>query len=381
MEIVRVEASHQAYPFRGYFKFLGTAGHQVVTVRIVSDDGSEGWGQSVFPLRWSYETPEVALVLIGRYFGPALLGQDPREIVALSSRLDEVLAPGFTQGYPLTRASLDLALHDLAGKLLGQPVWRLWGCPPPQPVMLSWTVNVTSLADAEVVVEQGRQLGYRHFNLKVAPDVKFDVELARIVRQMAPECFLWADANGGYTLESAKQAARLLAEVGVDVLEAPLRPHMIQGYRQLRRLGALPIIMDEGVITPRDLIEFIRLEMMDGLAVKLSRSGGLLATKRQLEIILDAGLLALGSGLTDPDVSLAGSLALFGAFRLRFPAALNGPQFLSACVLKQPLRIENGLAYAPEGPGLGVAVDPKMLQQLSVPAAPPLATNHVVVEK
>ncbi len=50
MEIVRVEASHQAYPFRGYFKSLGTAGHQVVTVRIVSDDGSEGWGQSVFPV-------------------------------------------------------------------------------------------------------------------------------------------------------------------------------------------------------------------------------------------------------------------------------------------------------------------------------------------
>ncbi len=155
---------------------------------------------------------------------PALLGQDPREIVALSSRLDEVLAPGFTQGLPAHPGQFDLALHDLAGKLLGQPVWRLWGCPPPQPVMLSWTVNVTSLADAEAVVEQGRQLGYRHFNLKVAPDVKFDVELARIVRQMAPECFLWADANGGYTLESAKQAARLLAEVGVDVLEAPLRP-------------------------------------------------------------------------------------------------------------------------------------------------------------
>ena len=379
MKIIRVEASHQAYPFRGYFKFLGAESHQVVTVSVTADDGTTGWGQSVFPLRWSYETPEVALVVIGNYYGPAILGHDPLELGVIHEILDRTLPPGFTQGFPLTRAGLDIALHDLAAKLLHQPVWRVWARGIPAPVQLSWTVNVTSLADAEKVVEEGRQKGYRNFNLKVAPDLRFDIELVRIVRRLAPECFLWADANGGYDLDTAKKAVKKLADAGLNVLEAPLRPNQIAGYRELRRVGALPIIMDEGVITAHDLVEFIRLEMLDGLAVKLSRSGGLFSARRQLEIVLDAGLLALGSGLTDPDLSLAASLALFGAYELRLPAALNGPQFLAETFLVHPLRIEGDKAFCPEGPGLGVEIDPAKLEKLTVQPRSPLQTSKIRV--
>ena len=68
-------------------------------------------------------------------------------------------------------------------------------------------------------------------------------------------------------------------------------------------------------------------------------------------------MIWLGSGLTDPDISLAAALGLYGAFGLKTPAALNGPQFLTADVLKKPIRIENGTAAIPEGPGLGIEVD------------------------
>jgi muconate cycloisomerase len=75
-------------------------------------------------------------------------------------------------------------------------------------------------------------------------------------------------------------------------------------------------------------------------------------------------LIWLGSGLTDPDISLAAALGLYGAFDLKKPAALNGPQFLAGDVLKKPLRIENGLAYIPQGPGLGVEVDEAKVVEL-----------------
>ena len=65
----------------------------------------------------------------------------------------------------------------------------------------------------------------------------------------------------------------------------------------------------------------------------------------------------MGSGLTDPDVSLAASLALFGTFGLDKPAALNAPQFLSTSVLASPLPIHEDVAEVPDGPGLGVTVD------------------------
>ena len=73
---------------------------------------------------------------------------------------------------------------------------------------------------------------------------------------------------------------------------------------------------------------------------------------------------ALGSGLTDPDISLAASLILYGAYNLKKPAALNGPQFLTADVLKNPLEIKSGEAKIPTGPGLGISVDENKVREL-----------------
>jgi muconate cycloisomerase len=100
------------------------------------------------------------------------------------------------------------------------------------------------------------------------------------------------------------------------------------------------------------------------MAMKPARCGGLLSNKRQIEYCLKKNLLWLGSGLTDPDISMAATLGLYGAFGLKKPAALNGPQFLTADVLKKPLRIEDGMAYVPDGPGLGIEVDEDKVTEL-----------------
>ncbi len=122
--------------------------------------------------------------------------------------------------------------------------------------------------------------------------------------------------------------------------------------------------MDEGIVSPVELREFIRLGMLDGVAMKPARCGGLLSNKRQIEICLEHNLIWLGSGLTDPDISLAATLSLYGAFGLKKPAALNGPQFLTADILKKPLHIERGVAHVPQGPGLGIEVDEGKVRDL-----------------
>jgi L-alanine-DL-glutamate epimerase-like enolase superfamily enzyme len=356
------------YPMTGYFKFFtgphGSAGRAAVIVKITADDGTVGWGQSVPIAKWSYETLETATVVLEEYFAPVLIGHDPRDIQGAHSKMDQALAPGFSTGMPISRAGIDLALHDLTGNLSGKSLAEMWGRPPGGPITLSWTVNVTGLDDIGSVMEEGKKRGYRHFNIKVAPDPEFDVALAKEVRRTAPETFLWADANGGYDLESALKAAPLLADAGVDVLESPLRPNRMSGYLALKKQGALPILMDEGVISPTDLEEFFKLGMMDGVAMKPARCGGLESNKKQIEFCQKHGLVWLGSGLTDPDISMAASLRLYGAFGLKKPAALNGPQFLTADVLKNPLRIENGIAQIPEGPGLGIDVDENKINAL-----------------
>jgi len=361
VKIESIELFPLRYPMTGYFKFFtgphGSAGRAAVIIKITADDGTIGWGQSLPIAKWSYETLETAYVVLKEYFIPVLIGRNPTDILGAHTVMDQAVAPGFSIGMPITRAGIDLALHDLCGKLAGQSLAHMWGKSSSETITLSWTVNVTKLEDIGAVVEEGKTKGYQHFNIKVAPDPDFDITLARKVRSLAPDTFLWADANGGYDPETALKAAPRLADAGVDVLEAPLRPNRISGYQALKKQGALPILMDEGVTSPTDLEEFIKLGMCDGAAMKPARCGGLISCKRQIELCLKNDLIWLGSGLTDPDISLAASLILFGAFGLKKPAALNGPQFLTADVLKKPITIRKGMAYLPSGPGLGIEVD------------------------
>jgi L-alanine-DL-glutamate epimerase-like enolase superfamily enzyme len=361
VKIDRIDLFPMRYPMTGYFKFFtgphGSAGRAAVIVKITTDDGTVGWGQSVPIAKWSYETLETATVVLHEYFAPVLIGRDPADIHGAHAEMDRALAPGFTTGMPISRAGIDLALHDLAGKLSDRSLAQMWDKPKGGPITLSWTVNVTSLDDIRSLMDEGKKRGYRHFNIKVAPDPEFDVALAKEVRRLSPKSFLWADANSGYEPETALKAAPRLADAGVDVLEAPLRPNRISGYQALKKQGALPIFMDEGVISHIDLEEFIKLDMLNGVAMKPARCGGLVSNKRQIELCQRHNLMWLGSGLTDPDISMAATIGLYGAFGLKKPAALNGPQFLTADVLKKPLRIENGTAHIPDGPGLGIEVD------------------------
>ena len=266
---------------------------------------------------------------------------------------------------PLTRAAVDIALHDLVGRASGRSLAEMWNLPRRGSLELSWTVNAVKLEDVETSVAEGKRRGYQQFNVKVAPDPAFDVEVLKIVRGAAPDGFLWTDANGGYEVDTALRAAPMLADAGVNLLESPLPPNRISGYQALKKQGAVPVYMDEGVVSHVELGEFIMLGMLDGMAMKPARCGGLTSNRRQIEMCLEHGLGWVGSGLCDPDLSLAASLGLYDACALGEAAVLNGPQFLDASILKQPIRVENGVAEVPDGPGLGVEVDEEKLEEMS----------------
>ena len=371
--IASIETFAVNYPTVGYFKFFeGPKGRTPmrpsVVVKITADNGVIGWGQSVPSHRWSYETLETVQTTIANYLAPELIGLDPFDEAAIRAAMNRIIAPSFSTGQPICKAGVDLALFDLTGKLLGQSAAQRWNKKGRERITLSWTVNVQSLDEVERVVGTGLARGYRNFNVKVAPDPRFDLELCRIVKRLAPDGFLWADANGGYDVATALAVAPKLADLGVPVLEQPLPANRLTGYQRLKQLGALPIIMDEGVVSSVELAEFIKLGLLDGVAIKHARCGGITEARRQIEMLQDAGLMFLGSGLSDPDVSLAAALALYGAYDLEYPAALNGPQFLAGSILRNPFEVIGGEVAVPPGSGLGVELDST---KLGTPVASP----------
>ncbi len=373
MKIVSIDVHPVEYRTRMFFKFFttprGASGRPSVVIKVTTEEGIVGWGQSVPIATWSDETMETATLALRNYYAPVLIGRDARDLDGAHAAMDAAIRPSFSTGMPLTRAGMDMALWDIAGKAAGKSLAGLWGLPHRGRCELSWTVNVKSLEDVAASVEKGKAMGYRHFNVKVAPDPAFDREVVTQVRDLAPDGFLWTDANCGYDLETALAAAPMLADLGVQVFESPLPPNRISGYRALKRQGAVPIYMDEGIVSPVELGEFLGLEMLDGVAMKPARCGGLSSNKRQIELCLDHGLKWAGSGLCDPDLSLAAALALYDAFGLETAAVLNGPQFLGESLLKTPIAITGGVAEVPEGAGLGVAVDEAALAEMAARTA------------
>jgi L-alanine-DL-glutamate epimerase-like enolase superfamily enzyme len=369
--ISRVDTIPILYPVAGHFKFFeNTAGRPLgrpaVLVRIVADDGTEGWGECVPSPRWSYETLETVLSTIRHYLATDLIGQSPFDTMSLHAAMNRAIAPSFSTGQPVCKAGIDLALFDLTGKLLNQTAGQRWGRHDRSMVALSWTLNPRSLDEVDLLVNQAHVRGYRDFNIKIAPDPSADLALVKRVRNLAPQAVLWADANGGYTEADALAVAPRLADLGVSYFEQPVAANRLNGFAKLKRQGALPIIMDEGIVAVVELEEFHRLQLLDGVAVKVARVGGLEEARRQIEFLEQNGLLFLGSGLTDPDVSLAGTLALFGAYGLAHAAALNGPQYLTASVLRSPFRQQQGKLPVPAGPGLGIEIDPEAVAELEI---------------
>jgi L-alanine-DL-glutamate epimerase-like enolase superfamily enzyme len=354
-----VELARLDYALVGDFKFFKGARRPTLLLRLTDEAGLQGCGQAVPVETWTYETVETVESTLEHYLAPALLGADPSDLADVHARMERAIRPSFSVGQPLAKAAVDLACHDLWGKQAGRPVFELLGKKTADEIKLSWTVNAASLELARAQMEKGKAAGYDSFNVKIGPPQTpdYDRQLVRAVRDFAPRGFHWADANTGYELADALRMARELAEAGFRALESPLPPNRIRDYQALKKQDALPILMDEGIVSPVEAEEFAALGMMDGIAMKVARCGGLWHAARIVDMLRERSMLLFASGLTDPDLSLAASLHLFAAAGLARPAALNGPQFLEGRgVTDTRLRAAGDLIKVPGAPGLGIEV-------------------------
>ena len=351
-----VELARLDYALVGDFKFFKSGRRPSLLVRLTDEDGLQGCGQSVPVETWSYETAESVESTLEHYLAPAVLAADPADLADVHARMERAIRPSFSIGQPLAKAAVDLACYDLWGKQTGRRVCEILGSRICEEIKLSWTVNAASLEAARAQLEQGHAAGYDSFNVKIGPPQtpEYDRQLVRAVRDFAPRGFHWADANTGYGLADALRMARELAEAGFRALESPLPPNRIRDYQALKKQGALPILMDEGIVSPVEAEEFAALGMMDGVAMKVARCGGLWHAAGIVDMLRERGLELFASGLTDPDLSLAASIHLFAAAGLSRPAALNGPQFLDGRgVTDARLRSVGDHLKVPTAPGLG----------------------------
>ena len=267
------------------------------------------------------------------------LGDDPFD-------MDEVLSKR-PSGSRAARSAIDEALHDLWGKKLGQPLYKLFGLNPNKLPLTSFTVGMD---EPEIMAEQAKSSGYPLLKIKLG-SVKDEAIVAAI--RKVTDASLRVDANAGWSRERALEIIPRLADYGLEFIEQPLAVEDVEGFFWLKeRLRAqhvdIPIFADETAKTSHDVAKLAGA--IDGVVVKTMKSEGIREALRMIHTARAYDMQIMLSCMVESSVGVtaAAHLAPFCDY-----ADLDGPLLIK----NDPYR---GLQYdgakfkLPDGPGLGV---------------------------
>ncbi len=369
VRIEQVKATTLALPAIGTFHLAGGVFSEEgtptlrVLVEVRGSNGIRGFAEVTPCPNWCYETVESITTTIRYHLGPAILGKPAWDLDGLHRIMDRVVHPGVSTGQPLAKSGIDVAVHDLLARTLGVPLYVLLGGKRVDRIRLSFLVSAVEPDEATELTRTGLKLGYTAFKVKIGiRGEQDDLRIVHAVRDTAgQDAFLWVDANQGYSLDVAMRVARKLADLGVAAFEQPLRGNSPSQFRRLVQLGAVPIAIDESIVSVSDLLEYIRHDAIDIAVAKVQRSAGLWYARQQCALAEAAGIQLFGSGLCETDLGMAVGAHLFAAFGITTPCDLNGRQFVGSAYLKKRTHVENGWLIVPDGPGTGVEVSDELV--------------------
>ena len=335
-----------------------------VYLRLQTEDGLYGWGEAPHMIGDSHagETQaSVALQLRERLL-PAVLGRDPLAVEAAQAAMNRALREN-----PRAKSAVNIALFDLAGKALGVPSSTLLGGAVRTTVPLSWSLPMMStdamLAEADEMVARG----FRIFKLKVGAreSVDEDIAVARAVREhLGDGIRLRADANQGYTAAAGVRVARELAALRFEFLEQPVGRFDLDGMAEVGRSSGLEIMADESANNAREVYEVARARAASMISVYINSGGGISEAVRMSHVAEAAGLRCYVGGALEGPVAARACLHFAAACpSVSLGCEQVGQYLLEADVGTEPIAFVDGDFVVPEGPGLGVDLDPARLAQ------------------
>ncbi len=367
MKITRIEPIPVCVPLKKGLTTKTAHGEHVVSpyvlVRVHTDEGLVGLGEATVAPRWSGETSRSCVAALEELIGPALVGQDPARITALRATMDRVL-----KGNPFTKAAVEMALWDLAGKAAGKPVHDLLGGKVRDEVPIKLVVGGFAVGRARALAEQFLAWGARALKVKVGLDPEEDVARVEAVRHAAGAGVpLGVDANCGWDLATARRALRRLAGCDLLFAEQPVPPGDPAALAALRRDQAVPVMADESVFTPADAWQLAAHQAADVFSVYPGKHGGIAGTVEVAHFARAAGVAcALGSNL-ELGVGTAAMLHVAAAVpniaSEVYPADAIGPLYHESDLLTEPLALGPVAARVPAGAGLGVDLDEDQLRR------------------
>jgi L-Ala-D/L-Glu epimerase len=318
-------------------------GRRNVWVRLTDHDGVEGWGEA--PATPYYgDTADTVAGVLPAYAAILADEDDPLDLERIEARIHVLVGRN-----PAARTAISAALHDLVGKRLGTPVWRLWGLDPAAAPRSSFTL---AMADADETRTRARANAHRPV-LKIRVGGADDEARIRAIRDEAPDATLYVDANTAWTAKQALLRMPLFEEMNVAFVEQPLHPHDHDGLRLLRRRARLPIIADESCETAADIPRLVGA--VDGINIKLAKCGSLREAVRMVHTARSHRLTVMLGCMLESSLGIAAAVQLAPLVDY---LDLDGALLVANDPFTGPGMEEDGSIRFNEAPGLGVARRP-----------------------
>jgi len=299
-------------------------------------DGVTGYGEASMPpyLGESHET-------VARFLSAVDLSRFPDPFLTedIVSYIDSVMPGNYA-----AKASVDIALHDLTGKLTGEPCYRIFGLNPEKTPMTSFTIGLDTPGVVRQKVDEAAP--YRILKVKLGRDN--DREMIEVIRSVT-EKPLCVDVNQGWKdRDHALEMAEWLAGQGVIFLEQPLPGEQREDLAWLTKRSPIPIIGDEAIQNINDIIE--NRETYSGINIKLMKCGGLSTALKMIHIARALGLKVMIGCMTETSCAVTAAAHLSP---LADWCDLDGNLLISNDPF-DGLKITDGRVILPGRPGIGV---------------------------
>ena len=331
---------------------------ETVVIALDTDAGLTGWGE-VCPIPHYLPAYARGVAPALQELAPVLLGGDPLGAEALMAR-----AEAWLPGHAYAKSALDIALWDITGQAAGMPLFALLGGRQAADLPLYHSITCVAPDEMARIARTAQAAGITQFQAKLGADGDWqaDVErLSKVREAVGPGPLVYGDWNCGATTLWATRVGRAVADLDV-MLEQPCAT--LAECAQVRAATGLPMKLDELAHDTATLLQAHGLGVMDAVALKLSKFGGLSALRQARDLCLHLGAKMCIECTWGSDIVTAAALHL--------AAATNPARVLNVCDLSGyvspriapggPVRA-NGRITPPDGPGLGITPDRDLLGQ------------------
>ncbi|EXU63677.1 O-succinylbenzoate synthase [Streptomyces sp. PRh5] len=357
MKLLKVELRRVRMPLVAPFRTsFGTESERdILLLRVVSDDGMEGWGECValsHPF-YSSEYVDAAKDVLTRYMIPAVAAAERQDAGSIAPTLAGI------KGHRMAKAALEMAVLDAELSAQGRTMVReLGGVRERVPCGVS--VGIMESVDELVEAVAGYLAqGYVRIKLKIQPG--WDIAPVRAVRERLGDGFqLQVDANTAYTRGDARHLAGL-DPFDLLLIEQPLDEADILGHAQLARTVRTPICLDESITSARSAADAIELGACQVVNIKPGRVGGYLEARRIHDVCVAHGVPVWCGGMLETGLGRAANVALAALPGFTLPGDTSASDRYYRSDITAPFVLKAGHLCVLTGPGIGVAPIPEEL--------------------